>query len=284
VVEAGDKLSAAYTRLLPQLSLTVDQQLAQEMVAAARQAAIMSPDLQRRYINIVQDEIARRTGGGNTLTGEQYKEIVSALGTKAREWVASSTATERELGKALFAVQDAFKSWLYRSNPNHADALKAIDTGYAMLVRIEGAAGKTAAANNEMAGLFTPFQLLQSIRASDPSLRHRAFARGDALLQDWGQAGASVLGNRVPNSGTADRALLATLGLGGGSYMLNNPFIPAGVATATLPYLPGGRQATAALLAGGRGPTAKTVSGILDLAHVPIGAQQGPTLFPGLVP
>jgi hypothetical protein len=100
--------------------------------------------------------------------------------------------------------------------------MKAADTAYANLVRVEGASKNAL----QSGGLFTPGQLGSAVRQADQSVRDRATARGTALMQDLAGAGQSVLGNKVPNSATADRLMLGAGGLG--AYALN-PAIPAGL-------------------------------------------------------
>jgi hypothetical protein len=58
----------------------------------------------------------------------------------------------------------------------------------------------------------------------DKSKDKSAFARGNALMQDLGDAGKSVLGNKVPDSGTAQRLLYGGGALASGAL---NPMIPA---------------------------------------------------------
>ncbi len=60
-------------------------------------------------------------------------------------------------------------------------------------------------------------------------------ARGTALMQDLANAGQNVIGNKVPNSFTTDRALIAGGGLGAGFL---NPVIPAGLLAGAAGYTP----------------------------------------------
>jgi hypothetical protein len=58
--------------------------------------------------------------------------------------------------------------------------------------------------------VFTPGDFMAAVRQGDPRIRHRGFARGEALEQDWGSAGQQVMGNRYPDSGSPGRLLQAT--------------------------------------------------------------------------
>ena len=88
-------------------------------------------------------------------------------------------------------------SW-FAGNPARAPELRAANEAFANALRVEGGAGKIGSDQ----GVFTPDHLLSSVRQLDPSLRKGTFARGDALMQDLGDAGKAVLGNKVPDSGT----------------------------------------------------------------------------------
>jgi hypothetical protein len=119
-------------------------------------------------------------------------------------------------------MQMLLRQQVQRSNPHVAEKLSKADAGWANLVRVEGAA--KAAHNSD--GMFTPAQLNQAIRSADDSVRGRAVSRGEALMQDLGRAGQNVIGNKIPNSFTTDRALMAGGTMGAGFL---HPAIPAGL-------------------------------------------------------
>jgi hypothetical protein len=69
-------------------------------------------------------------------------------------------------------------------------------------------------------------------------------------MQDLSDAGVQVLPSKTPDSGTAGRMILNSLagGVAGGAA-LSNPTAAALASTLMIPYLPGGRQLTTAMLA-----------------------------------
>ena len=109
---------------------------------------------------------------------------------------------------------------LKRQAGSSADDLKATNTAWANFKRVQNAGSKLGADS----GNFSPSQLQNAVRALDKSKDKAAFARGNALMQDLGDAGKSVLGNKVPDSGTAGRLIMGGGALG--SYLIN-PAIPA---------------------------------------------------------
>ncbi|MEG7603096.1 hypothetical protein, partial [Listeria monocytogenes] len=84
------------------------------------------------------------------------------------------------LGDAYKQLQSELRDLVTRSNPAHADELKAINTGWASFKRIQNAAAKVGSEE----GVFTPAQLQNAVRALDRSKDKARFAEGNALMQD----------------------------------------------------------------------------------------------------
>lgn len=236
VREAGDLLSRSYDDALNQIKVVkFDPQFATDLtqLKGMGQSLVtggMHGGPREKFEAVVKDVFEGRMSGGSML-GVTYKKVDSELGALAAKYQKSALASESELGDAFSQLQNLLKQQAMRSNPQAAQALKAADAGWANLVRVEQAAkvGKNAE------GMFTPGQLNSAIQQADGSVRGRAVARGTALMQDLGNAGQQVIGNKVPNSFTTDRALIAGGGLGAG---LLNPAIPAGLLGTGLMYTP----------------------------------------------
>lgn len=207
VAEAGDKLSAAYDAAIGKVNhVNFDTPAFNQQFSQLQQMATgLSEPMVKKFQNAVDQVVLRKMSPNGSILGTDLKAVDSELGTISRRYGSSSVASEQELGDAVKQLQAVLRQEVARSNPAYATAQKAADTGWANLVRVEGAS--KAAVNNE--GVFTPAQLNRAIRTADTSVRDRSTSRGQALMQDLGNAGQSVLANRVPNSGTTDRALLA---------------------------------------------------------------------------
>ena len=215
VADAGDALSSAYNAALGQVrAVRLDGQFAQDFGQLQTMAQALVPSMRARFNAAAADIVGGRAGTTGTMTGETYKRVDSELGNMAARYGKSSVASESELGTALLQLQNLMRQQMGRSNPAVAQALDAADAGWANLVRVEGAA--KAAKNAE--GLFTPAQLNAAVQGADKSVRGRAVARGEALMQDLGNAGQQVLGNKYPDSGTVGRGLMAG-GLGAAGWM-----------------------------------------------------------------
>lgn len=223
IQQAGNLISQSYDDAINQVkAVRFDGQFSQQASQLKAMAQSMAPDMAKRFNTTFDDVLQARMSANGSMLGATFKQVDSKLGQEAAKFSKSADPLQKELGDAYSQLQALLKDQAARTNPGFAEALKKSDTAWANLVRVEGA-GK-AAQNAD--GVFTPAQLNMAIRQADQSTRGRSVARGTALMQDLGSAGQQVLGNKVPNSGTADRLMLGGAGLG--AYFVN-PAIPAGL-------------------------------------------------------
>lgn len=253
----------AYDDIMPRLTFRADNQFAQELGTLQQMAQSLPPPQAQQFERILRDQVVGRLTPQGVATGQNFKAIESELGRLGSNYRSSAIAGERELGMALTELQASLRETLARANPQLSQELGAINRSYAMLTRLERAAGGQAAES----GIFTPAQFSAAVRAGDSTVRKNAYARGDALMQDLSDAGRAVMNSRVPNSGTFDRgALVGTIGAASA-----NPLTPIWLGAASLPYLRGANRLAAALIA--RRPEiapqlAERISGVLPAAGV----------------
>lgn len=220
VQRAGDAIGDAYDAARAAMgSFRLDRQANQDITRLNNLAANL-PEQQQRSFQQAMAAVQTDISPNGTIPAAVFKRIDSKLGQDAAQFMGSSDPYHQQLGQALRELQGAIAGAGRRANPQADDMFRAADRAYANLVRVEGAS--KGAMNSE--GVFTPGQLNSAVRQADQSVRDRATGRGTALMQDLGNAGQTVLGNKVPNSGTADRLMLGSAGLGAG---LINPAIPA---------------------------------------------------------
>jgi hypothetical protein len=251
ISEMHDKIGGAYDNLLPKLTWQADPQFVNN-VTSIRANTNLLPDLQTKFDKEPQNQFGKVSPNG-VMPGQTYKDVESKLRELASNYSNTQDPDKRELGRAFQQVQAELRAALIRSNPQHAGDLRNIDAAYADSLRVQGAAGRQGAEE----GVFSPAQLSSSVRQLDPSMRKGAFARGEARMQDLSDAAKAVLGNKVPDSGTAGRSMatIAALGaLGGGGHMAHLPSsvtLPAiGTAAAGMgAYTRPGQATLAALLA-----------------------------------
>jgi len=247
---AGETLGKRYDDLLPKLTTQADGQFMSEIQNLQRMMGTGSidPAMAQRFEAILQSQVLSKfqpgAGGAPTITGQTMKGIESDIGQLASRFRTSPDPDQRMLGDALLEVQSALRGNVLRSNPQFAPELKAINEGYANFKRVQRAAAGVGAEE----GVFSAAQLQNAVKAMDRSKDKAAFARGDALMQDLSEPAKSVLGSKVPDSGTPFRTLTA-LGAGGAAGGLIGPGTAAGVLAAPILYSRAGQNALAALIA-----------------------------------
>jgi len=83
-----------------------------------------------------------------------------------------------------------------------------------------------------------------AVKRSDASVGKNRFARGKATMQDLSSAGYDVLGNKVPDSGTAGRGIMAMLLGGGAATVLSSKATLPTLAASSLYTQPGMKYVT----------------------------------------
>lgn len=233
VARAGDVLSDAYEAAISKVKgVRFDTPEFNAEFGNLRQLAQgLEPPHLRRFERHLDNIVLGRMSPAGGMDGRTFQNVDSELGALARRYGKSQMAGEQELADAVKELQSILRKQVARDNPAFSDALGKAREGWANLVRVEGAA--TRAANQ--GGIFTPGQLNQSVRGADSSVRRRATARGDALLQDLSNAAQNVIGNKYPDSGTFGR-LAAGLGAMGSAAI--HPAIPAALGVGAAAYSP----------------------------------------------
>jgi len=181
-------------------------------------------DKAQKAYEMALETVKSNADSNGIMTSEAYKMVESELGTMARKLGSSDDVFMNKVAGAVKQLQDELRQTLERQAGPLSKELKSVNSAYAQFKRVQNAAAKIAADGGE----FTPAQFQNAVKTMDRSKNKASFARGDALMQDLGDAGKSVLGGKVPNSGTADRLMLG-LGAGSAAGYFIDPAIAAGV-------------------------------------------------------
>lgn len=203
---------------------------------------LVVPKAEKAKFNAALADVQQSIDENGVITSEAYKLLESSLGADARKLAGSQNVYEGKIAPAVKQLRAELQDMLNRQAGQEAQNLKAVNEGWANFKRVQRAASALGAEE----GNFTPAQFQNAVRALDKSKDKGAFARGSALGQDIGDAGRSVLGSRVPNSGTADRLLLNLGALGSGAI---NPAIPAALIGGAGLYLSPAQRALVASVA-----------------------------------
>lgn len=272
-VEAGHEanriarsvLDDAYHDVLPKMQLSMTDRLAGDLSDIRFRTSSMGKEYSEQYDTIMKNNLGSRFVDTGSISGDQLKSAESEINRLAREYAASGSPKDRELGRFLEEARSALRTAAMEQNPNEAPFLKKVDEAYAMFARIREAGNK---ATKE--GVFTPADLLGAIRSQDKSVKHGRFFEGDALMQDWGEWAQAVLPTKLADSGTIERgAFIASAGEA--ARLLDRPEILAGAAAVSVPYTQIGQKVTSAVANAGprRQAMGKYLSSLGGTASVP---------------
>lgn len=242
VSHVGETLGKEYDKVLVGVRVSPDRDLLDDLITIRKEADLLPEARAKQFANIIKDKVAVQfKKGGGTLDGGGFKEAQSEINRLARQYRSSQDAEQRALGELLDDVGTSLRGALVRSNPAKADALNAVNKGFANFVRMQRAAGMVGSEE----GMFTASQLQSAVKTSDQSVRKGRFARGDALMQDLSDAAKSTMPSKVPDSGSIGRGLIA-----GGAAGYIEPNLLAGALTAASLYTRPGQYLTRNYLAG----------------------------------
>jgi hypothetical protein len=128
------------------------------------------------------------------------KDFEAFLTGQASQYRRSNAPNAQNVARMYDDLERAWSTSYKRQLPLQARRdTRALDSTYAPYKTVERAASYV---NNDF-GNFTPQQLLSAVKAKTSTPK---FARGGGILQDEAQAARDTLIDRIPNSGTADRA------------------------------------------------------------------------------
>lgn len=230
------KIGAAYDRLLPKLKFVPDDEFRSDVAELQAKASILPSDKKAQLRAIIQDRVMRNMKAG-TLDGKTFKLVESDLSRLTGALRGAQDPWDRQMGDMLEDLQGSMRSQLERSSdPAVRKDLQNANKAWAIFTRV-----RTAAANRVLSGgKFTPGDLLAGVKRGDRSAGKGAFARGDALLQEFADVAGQVLPNKLPDSGTAERLMMSGHGLIGAGLGGAVAGIPGAVAGAGVDMLAGG--------------------------------------------
>jgi hypothetical protein len=275
----ADKISAAYQRVLPRLSATVDPVL-QSDLGEIKAAAGWLPKAHQDHLNdVINNFVLGRVSQSGEMSGQAFQAADSALGSLATAGRASANAYDRATANAASQVQMALRDWLARSNPAVADELAAARTAFAKGLRVQTAASRLGGEP----GVFSPEQFQSAVRQLDPSRLKGAFGRGQALLQDFADQGVETLTVPRQAGGHAQDVGAGIVGANIVEHLMSNPLHPLTYAgLAAYPVLRGlysdiGRRLINSGLTAGQG----VGRGIGSAPLAPLATQFGVRNYPG---
>jgi hypothetical protein len=198
------QVKGAYNELLPKLHFQATPEFNANIVNLRKMAQNLPDNLGETFSKNIDEIIAKRMSKNGSMDGIDFKKVESELSKKAKNYMWKG-GSEGDLGQAFKQALVELRTTLAESNPKFAEQLKKINESFANLSVVRKAA---SAANTQ--DFFTPSQLATAVKSSDFSAGKNKTATGKALMQDLSDAGVSVLPNKVPDSGTADRIFITS--------------------------------------------------------------------------
>jgi hypothetical protein len=244
VQEVHDKLSKAYADLTSKMHLVPDAQLAQELQTIQGMAGNLPNGYGKLYNDLKTYLIDNRATPQGLMSGETLKAVETSINQEVSKLRESKGYETGKVADALEETLGSIRENLARQNPDWAAQLQKVNKGWSNYAIIRDAASK---ATGRKGSAFTPAQLANAVSTNAKSqvgqtIGKARISEGRSNMQDLSSAAENVLAPVYNDSGTAGR-----LGVAGvGAYM--SPHVLAGIAGASLPYLPGVNKLTEAIL------------------------------------
>ena len=240
VAEAQPIISKAYDDAMAIVpGIKIDGKAAKDLLAVRALARNLPDDELKRFNKFYTERFHKRLSPSNGLASETYKKLDSDL----NEIITSSKG--KEVQGAFKELKSVLRKQAARTSPDFADAINSADEAYARLVRIENASNRALLQD----GVFTPGQMVNSIKATEQGVRKKLAAAGKSLDQGFAAQGQRILANRYPDSGTAGRTALMGGGAVGAAF---EPMTAATTAVSLLAasqlYRPGAQKAIGSML------------------------------------
>ena len=219
-----------YESVVPKISIVYRPKVEKSLDAVVNRysGTKLPPDLSKEFKTYV-DGLKADFSATQVMNGRRAQAIKEDIARMANAY-STSQGKDRLLADAYRDLQNVYMTIMKNQNPAFAKELQKADSAYRDFVRVQTAVAKTRGEE----GIFSPAQLESAVRQADRSVRKGAFARGAAPMQELSGTGVSILGTKVPDSGTAGRGMTAALAAGGASMI--DPRMAALTGLATLPY------------------------------------------------
>jgi broad specificity phosphatase PhoE len=203
VEQAQSAVSGAYDQALDGVIIRPDKAFARDLTRAAKSGRQLHGETAEAFEKLLENEVAPELAKG-ALTGTGYQTLRRIIREERAAWKADPRG--RPYGKALRQLEGSLENLVRRRSPATVEALNQADAAYrgTSVIRDAVSRGKNAS------GVFTPAQLGM---AADANAKKFGGTQGTTRRPffELQRAGQDILPSRVPNSGTADRALAAAL-------------------------------------------------------------------------
>jgi hypothetical protein len=222
---------------LPYASVTYQpdmRRLAQGRPLSAEQRQVVEDAFQGIRMKYLQNPTP-----GVQPTAAAAHGVESELKDLGRRYTSSQDPAQQDLGALFNKIAGEYgQTWRGALQPQTAKAVAELDRAYPAYTAIREAGKKVATGQSGgVAENYTPSVLLRAGRQLDRTPNKSRYLRGEAAQQELAGQGQRVLGDKLGDSGTAERAMVGMGSVGGaGLGMFTNPLGTLGTAGALAGY------------------------------------------------
>jgi len=239
---ANRRVSQKYNSLLKDMTVKRDPVFDSEVANILDMSKSLDASGRNAVEQAVTRDIDRPFNNPNgLLLGKTLKETSSKLRTEAELFTKSTDPYQIKTGTALEELNQSFSRLIHRNNPDKSPALKGADRAYAKMRTLDKASSSTGAVEG------VP-NATQTLLAAKRAVDEKTFAQGTGFDQRYLADAKQVMSQKVNNSGTTDRAILAGMvGVGAARPHLT-PGMLGSVAGGYAAYTPMGQEVVNAAL------------------------------------
>lgn len=210
---ANMKVQQAFKDALDGKSVVADQPFVNEITQATMKAMSIGrvgPELSENIADILGPHMQQ---GKNGITGEEMQIISQELRALKAAYKKSEPAMYKRISAAIDSTENAIFGMFRRQAPDVVPKYNAAKQAYR---RVSILADAQLAAKNQPDNMVTPAQLNAADAANAKKYEGSIkAASGQRQFRDLAEPAQAVLPNKVPDSGTAGRLLVAGAGVGG---------------------------------------------------------------------
>jgi len=196
-----------YAKTLGKMKLTDEAAMNSEISKLTNDLA---DEIKKDITDRASRYITKRFANGQ-MSGKNIKTAQTLLRRDIQRLTREGTDLSLQKADALIDIRSVFSNQLQKANPKQAPILNNIDKSYGKFEIV-----RNASLQKKVSEDFTPGDLLQASAKSDVSKRKSSFSAGEARMQNFAQNAQNIIGNTVPNSGTAGRMEANRMLTGGG--------------------------------------------------------------------
>tara|TARA_B100001057_G_scaffold478390_1_gene548770 strand:+ start:795 stop:2381 length:1587 start_codon:yes stop_codon:yes gene_type:complete len=189
-------LKSQYAKTLGKMKLTDEAAMNSEISKLTND---LSDEIKKDITDRASRYITKKFVDGQ-MSGQNIKRAETLLRRDIQRLQRSGAELDAQKADALLDIKSVFSNELQKANPKQAPILNNIDKSYGKFEIV-----RNASIRRKLSEDFTPGDLLQASAKSDTTKRQSKFSAGDARMQNFAQNAQNIIGNTVPNSGTAGR-------------------------------------------------------------------------------